>query len=239
MPKLKARNVRGFKCVNILMQKVIGKLTTAAKNRDRERARTRANPEQNRAKALQWKLDNPEQKKKTDAAWYAKNSERRKVEMKQYGKDNHDELLEKSNTRQRERRSYDAGFRISGRLRARLQQFLSKSAPKSGHTYDMIQCTQEELVHHLEDKSGLKIEGNEVDHIFPMSGYNFEDGSQQFQAMHFSNLQLLTCDENRNKSNKLPTKAMAAKVDRSCWPDGITEDMLPNIYPGWATPLRM
>ena len=32
---------------------------------------------------------------------------------------------------------------------------------------------------------------------------------------------------------------MAAKVDRDKWPPGITEDMLPDIYPGWATPLRM
>lgn len=28
-------------------------------------------------------------------------------------------------------------------------------------------------------------------------------------------------------------------VERWCWPDGVTEDMLPDIYPGWATPLRM
>ena len=32
---------------------------------------------------------------------------------------------------------------------------------------------------------------------------------------------------------------MAAKVDPACWPDVITMDMLPDIYPGWATPLRM
>jgi len=32
---------------------------------------------------------------------------------------------------------------------------------------------------------------------------------------------------------------MAAKVERWCWPDGVTEDMLPDKYDGWATPLRM
>ena len=57
--------------------------------------------------------------------------------------------------------------------------------------------------------------------------------------MHYSNLQLLTAEENAFKRGRLPTKAMAARVDRSCWPDGITEDMLPDIYPGWRTPLRM
>ncbi len=61
----------------------------------------------------------------------------------------------------------------------------------------------------------------------------------QKRAMHFSNLQPLTADENGDKSDKLPTKAMAAKVERWAWPPGITEDMLPDIYDGWATPLRM
>jgi hypothetical protein len=57
--------------------------------------------------------------------------------------------------------------------------------------------------------------------------------------MHWTNTQLLTPVENRSKSGRLPTKAMAAKVDRCCWPDGVTEDMLPTIYPGWSSPLRM
>jgi hypothetical protein len=57
--------------------------------------------------------------------------------------------------------------------------------------------------------------------------------------MHWSNYQPLTNFENAQKSNKLPTKAMADKVDRSCWPDGITMDKLPDRYDGWATGLRM
>jgi len=56
---------------------------------------------------------------------------------------------------------------------------------------------------------------------------------------HFSNLQPLTPQENGNKFDKLPTKAMAAKVYRDKWPPGITEDMLPDIYEGWSTALRM
>jgi len=57
--------------------------------------------------------------------------------------------------------------------------------------------------------------------------------------MHWSNYQLITTAENRTKNDRLPTKAMAAKVERWAWPPGITEDMLPDIYPGWSTPLRM
>ena len=79
----------------------------------------------------------------------------------------------------------------------------------------------------------------EIDHIFPISLFDCTVTENQYKCCHFTNLQPLTRDENRLKSNKLPTKAMASKVDPSCWPDGYTMDMLPDIYPGWATPLRM
>ena len=79
----------------------------------------------------------------------------------------------------------------------------------------------------------------EVDHIFPMSRYNCLLESEQRKVMHWSNFQPLPAEENLYKSDKLPTKAMAAKVARWAWPDGVTEDMLPDIYDGWATPLRM
>jgi len=79
----------------------------------------------------------------------------------------------------------------------------------------------------------------ELDHIFPLNRYDVSDVVQQMSVAHFTNMQPLKQPENRNKSDKLPTKAMAAKVDRDKWPPGITEDMLPDIYPGWATALRM
>lgn len=56
--------------------------------------------------------------------------------------------------------------------------------------------------------------------------------------MHFSNLWPLTKEENNEKNGRMPTKAMAAQVQRWAWPPGITEDMLPDIYDGWATPLH-
>ena len=79
----------------------------------------------------------------------------------------------------------------------------------------------------------------EIDHVFPMTRYNCLLEDQQKKAMNKSNLQPLTARENMYKSDRLPTKAMAAKVARWAWPDGVTEDMLPDIYDGWSTPLRM
>ena len=72
-----------------------------------------------------------------------------------------------------------------------------------------------------------------------MGMYNLQNYKQQMMCMNRSNLQTLYPNENKSKKNQLPTKAMAARVARWCWPDGVTEDMLPDKYPGWATPLRM
>ena len=90
-----------------------------------------------------------------------------------------------------------------------------------------------------EQMDGRNKHSYETDHIFPFLAFKKEITSAQPKVMHHSNLQPLTVEENAWKRGKLPTKAMAAKVNRDCWPDGITEDMLLDIYAGWATPLRM
>ena len=54
----------------------------------------------------------------------------------------------------------------------------------------------------------------------------------------WENLQMLTFEENDEKNDRLPTKAMADKVEQCWWPKGITYDMLPDIYDGWTTPFR-
>ena len=56
---------------------------------------------------------------------------------------------------------------------------------------------------------------------------------------HWRNLQRLTRMENSDKRDQLPTQAMAKKVPRELWPNSVTDDMLPSIYSGWATPLNM
>lgn len=100
---------------------------------------------------------------------------------------------------------------------------------------ELIGCTRQTLAEHLRGNLSL----NDIDHIFPFVLFDLDSHGDQQKVMHWSNLQLLTPEENKSKNDKLPTKAMAAKVDPSCWPDGVTMDDLPDIYPGWATPLRM
>jgi hypothetical protein len=148
-------------------------------------------------------------------------------------------------TRARERKQTDPAYASRCRVRSRINSWLKLSHPlgklgKSATTFKMVGCTQVDFYDHLrQQRSEFNPSTHEIDHIFPLYSYNIIDNVQQLHATHFSNSQPLCISENRWKSNKLPTKAMAVKVDRDKWPPGITEDMLPDIYPGWATPLRM
>ena len=78
-----------------------------------------------------------------------------------------------------------------------------------------------------------------IDHIFPLSCFDMHNSEEQKKATHFSNLQMLPASANLSKHAKLPTKAMAARVERSAWPATVNEAMLPDIYSGWKTSLQM
>ena len=200
------------------MTKIIGKVLTEARSRDRANAWGKANRKRQNVTVKRWKDNNREPHLSRTKAY-------------------NDAHSQQALDYQRNRRLTDAEFVVKTRMRARLAYALKrKDGSKSASTFELVGCTPDQLKDYLQ-KDGLCILENEVDHVFPIAAYNVCD--QQSSYMHYTNTQLIPKIENRNKSNKLPTKAMAAKVDRSCWPDGITEDMLPDIYPGWATPLRM
>lgn len=236
---MKAVNPRGFSCINIMVQKVIGRVKTKAKNRARERDRNQINPEANRTRAKTWKEENRARAKATDARYYSENRDQKCADMKTYRENNKHTLRTKARVREKERRETDSAFVITCRMRARLGAFTREhNVPKAGNTFTLIGKSPDELRQYLE-KDGLQVRETQCDHIFALASFDIQLASHQARAMHWSNLQLLTQQENKDKSDKLPTKAMAAKVDPACWPDGVTMDMLPDIYPGWATPLRM
>lgn len=236
MPKFKPHNPRGFDCVNVLVQRAIGKVKTKAKNRDRERKRNDANPELNRSRVKCWREENKQRKKSMDKRYYTAN--KRKVQSRQrvYYANN----SAKINKTIRQKRMISPKHLTAMRLRSRLGVFLrSKKMPKHSATFDLVGKSAADVHLHLQQqlRPGDDYRKCQIDHIFSVQCY--KDVNDQKKMMHWSNLQPLTAEENRSKSDKLPTKAMAAKVARSAWPDGVTEDMLPDIYDGWATPLRM
>lgn len=207
-----------------MMTKIIGKVIKKAKNRREMALKRRERPEH-------YKQVN----KAAQAKFYKDHKEKVLAWNKEQREEKHDRFLERTRNQRKLRRLTDEEFVLKDRMRARLSSALRrKGAVKVGNTMDMIGCS----VEHLRSLLTLR-DGMQTDHIFPFECYNLHDPVYQKKVCHYSNLQSLTEDENRNKSTKLPTKAMAAKVDRSCWPDGVTEDMLPDKYDGWATPLRM
>ena len=118
----------------------------------------------------------------------------------------------------------------------RIKGFLKgKNKKKKASTETLIGCTFEHLTSHL----GLPQRGTHIDHIFPLKLYEEINLHTLKRAFNYKNLQRLTAMENLSKSATLPTKAMASKVPKELWPEGITEADLPDIYPGWSTPLRM
>lgn len=150
--------------------------------------------------------------------------------------------LQRDRERNRRRRVSDLKYTISCRLRSRFKQFTGKrKVPKKGLTYTLMGCGPQQVVDHLVTQLnvGENLSDFEIDHIFPFTSYDLTEVANQYRVMHPSNLQPLPMSDNRSKNERLPTKAMAQKVDRQQWPPGITEDMLPDIYPEWKSSLRM
>lgn len=206
------------------MTRVVGKVVTKARQRDRMNAKREAEPEKYRDK-----------NQKAMAKFYKAHRERVLKWNREQRAEKYDRFLERTRNRRKERRLNDLEYAIKDRMRSRLRNaLLRKGVDKTLATFKTVGCSGTVLVDHLNLS-----EGDDVDHIFPFELYFLEEEDQQRKVGNYKNLQGLTPRENNDKGDKLPTKAMAAKVDPACWPDGITMDMLPDIYPGWRTPLRM
>jgi hypothetical protein len=105
----------------------------------------------------------------------------------------------------------DPGFRLETRLRKRINVAL-KNNTKSGHFIDLLGCSVDQLKDHLQNtaiENGYKnfdinnYSGREyhIDHIVPCSLFNLECSYHQKLCFHYTNLQILTAQENLIKSN--------------------------------------
>ena len=236
MVRYKPKNVRGFVCVNLCVQRALGKVISKA----RARARSADWYEQNKERAIGKRLERYEQNKESEKEKmkeYAKSFTPKQLEDRKVYRENH--KIERSEYCKKRRREDDL-FLLTERARGMINKLKKrKQGHRNGRTFEMLGTTAEELLDRLVAlNNGESIQHCECDHIFPLAKYkNTKD--KEKKMLHFSNLQPLPGNANLDKRDKLPTKAMAARVERWAWPDGVTEDMLPDIYPGWSTPLRM
>ena len=104
----------------------------------------------------------------------------------------------------------DPTFRIAGALRARVRAAIkSAGGQKKKKTEELIGCSIEELMVHLEEQftEGMSW-GNygdwHVDHIKPVASFSnlATDINEQKECFHFKNLQPLWAEENLRKGSK-------------------------------------
>jgi len=137
---------------------------------------------------------------------YIKNKEQRLQYRRKYYLMNRNKINKQHSNYMKLRRFNDANFRLLGCLRGGLYKCL-KGLLKNHKTVDYIGCSIEELWIHLESKfqEGM-IKDNyglwHVDHIKPLSSFNFNDVDKEYQlklAWNYSNLQPLWAKDNLKK----------------------------------------
>ncbi len=171
-----------------------------------------------------------EKKKKSDKEYYRKNHAAVRATQAKHKAANREKINKQSQAINKARLKTDPVFKLKCLMRTRIGNHLRGKVKKGGLTFKLIGCSPEQLKEHLGSKKG------QIDHIFPLARYDVT--TEQHKMTRWENLQMLTFEENDEKNDKLPTKAMAAKVPQHLWPSGITYDMLPDIYPGWTTALN-
>lgn len=107
-------------------------------------------------------------------------------------------------------RRKESGFRILENLRRRTLYAL-KNNTKSKTTLELIGCSIDYLKEHLQrtaidngyvdfDIENFSGEDYHVDHIRPCDSFDLSDPKEQSLCFHYTNLQILTSDENLAKS---------------------------------------
>ena len=109
-------------------------------------------------------------------------------------------------------------WRIALRCRTRIRRAL-KNIPKTNKTQDLIGCSWQDLVNHLENTKvpGKDYTNAHIDHIKPCASFDLTDPEQQKECFHYTNLQFLPAIENLQKGSKLqqlPSKGVFHRPHR-------------------------
>lgn len=99
----------------------------------------------------------------------------------------------------------DPAFYALACCRRRISNLIKRSGMSTPfHTDELIGCTKEILMHHIESqfKLGMSWENKgqwEIDHIRPCASFDLTDPAQQKRCFHYSNLQPLWAKDNHIK----------------------------------------
>lgn len=116
------------------------------------------------------------------------------------------------NAREKERLLTEPLYALKKRMRNNLLSYMKSSGRKKpSHTQDVIGCTYEELKAHFESQftDGMTWEIFcttdliHIDHILPVSSFDFSDDNEIKKCFHYTNLQPLWKIDNLKKYNKI------------------------------------
>ena len=130
------------------------------------------------------------------------------INKEKKAKYNH-EYKDTRNERRRERYATDIQFKTMRTIRSRLRYALGNN--KKDHTIDLLGCTVEQVVQHLEkqftpgmtwDNQGKADDEWEIDHIIPFVAFDTSNRDEQFIVCWYQNTQPLWGPDNRSKGAK-------------------------------------
>jgi hypothetical protein len=150
-----------------------------------------------------WRVANPTKKAAKEKAWREQNAEYNRTRLKLW--------REANPSYKTERKKIDPRFKLAEQVRSRVNRAV-RGKFKRGSAVRDLGCTMEELLSRFNQQAqaryGVPYTGNEhlfhIDHIHPLASFDLQDPYQLKQAVHYSNLQVLTIQENLSKGAKLP-----------------------------------
>jgi hypothetical protein len=178
-------------------------LLNAEAYKQRNKARYAVKKDEILAKNKEWRVNNREKERQNKKLYRALNRERVRRWNRKYERNNREKLREKN----RNDRRTNPMRRLKDALRGSVRAYIGSKKTRGSSTFQIIGCTPDELRKHLESKfrDGMTWDNYgsywEVDHIMPLA--SAKDFAGLFRLSHWTNLQPLTCEENRAKSDRV------------------------------------
>lgn len=176
-----------------------------AERRARNKATKKLWRQNNRERIKLRRWNNRERIRQRHRDYYQANIVRERARSAKYAK-----AHSRQNWKAKERRRKESPeLRLLANLRARLKGILAPGSKNRVRTSSLTGCTRQELRSHLESKflpgMGWHNYGSawHMDHVKPCTSFNLTDLSQQRACFHYTNLQPLWDEINREKRDSL------------------------------------
>lgn len=156
-----------------------------------------------------WEREYQRANKDKVAEWHKKYREAHKQQLKEYDKKYREENKEKLRLARLNRLQSDRNFKLKEQTRNMVRYALrEKGHRKNSRTKDIVGCELDFLCDYLfktwEKNYGQPWDGEpyHIDHIVPLATAHSEE--EIIKLCHYTNLQLLTPEDNMEKSDRLP-----------------------------------